>query len=390
MAFQFVPNAEGEFEEGMRQTNPETGVEYIFTDGAWRPLGPKFEGQFDDLDERYVQKSGDIMHGQLQFDRGKNTPPNLLIYPNAGDSSSSFYALNNGALRFRSVASDNPDDQSTTHIAMGKTGESGGPETYIYHLQDPQDPNWAANKKYVDETAAEYLPLTGGTLSGTLDSKLIKCTRESGYAFEVKPNNTDTRGYWSTIGRIDINMETEGNAAIRTVGSINVKASGEDLSGSNNFIAHKDYVRVYSTPSDDNDVTNKAYVDDKVDAGFRAPGTENRPPGLYFKYQSGSGNPSTGMFRWYTDGGKRLNISTTSQDFAWGVNMPRVDINYAEGHMFTIWAKQDNNWKMKTTGTINRIDLHPDRMYCFVSYSTSLNDNFSSTAAYYITVSGMF
>ena len=39
MAFQFVPNADGSFTEGDKQQNPETGVEYIFTDGAWRPLG---------------------------------------------------------------------------------------------------------------------------------------------------------------------------------------------------------------------------------------------------------------------------------------------------------------------------------------------------------------
>ena len=54
MAFQFVPNAEGNFEEGMKQTNTETGVEYIFTGGAWRPLGPKIEDEFDTLDDRYV------------------------------------------------------------------------------------------------------------------------------------------------------------------------------------------------------------------------------------------------------------------------------------------------------------------------------------------------
>ena len=39
MAFQFVPNSDGSFTEGSKQTNPETGVEYIFNDGAWRPLG---------------------------------------------------------------------------------------------------------------------------------------------------------------------------------------------------------------------------------------------------------------------------------------------------------------------------------------------------------------
>ena len=62
MAFQFVPP----FEEGDKQTNNETGVEYIFTDGAWRPLGQKIENQLDDLDERYVQKAGDTMEGTFK------------------------------------------------------------------------------------------------------------------------------------------------------------------------------------------------------------------------------------------------------------------------------------------------------------------------------------
>ena len=61
MAFQFVPNADGSFDEGMKQTNTETGVEYIFTGGAWRPLGPAISDSFDELDERYVNKSGDTM-----------------------------------------------------------------------------------------------------------------------------------------------------------------------------------------------------------------------------------------------------------------------------------------------------------------------------------------
>ena len=62
MAFQFVPP----FEEGDKQTNNETGVEYIFTDGAWRPLGPKIEDQFEELDNRYLIKTGDKMEGTLK------------------------------------------------------------------------------------------------------------------------------------------------------------------------------------------------------------------------------------------------------------------------------------------------------------------------------------
>ena len=61
MAFTFVPNADGTFTEGDRQTNLDTGVEYIYVDGAWRALGPKIEDEFPTLDDRYVNKTGDTM-----------------------------------------------------------------------------------------------------------------------------------------------------------------------------------------------------------------------------------------------------------------------------------------------------------------------------------------
>ena len=82
MAFIFVPNADGGFDEGDRQTNSDTGVEYIYVDGAWRPLGPNIEDQFDALDERYVNRDGDVIHGTLEFDHGVDTDSNLLIRPN--------------------------------------------------------------------------------------------------------------------------------------------------------------------------------------------------------------------------------------------------------------------------------------------------------------------
>ena len=45
MAFQFVPP----FAEGDKQTNPDTGIEYIYHDGAWRHLGAKIEDDFDNI-----------------------------------------------------------------------------------------------------------------------------------------------------------------------------------------------------------------------------------------------------------------------------------------------------------------------------------------------------
>ena len=100
-------------------------------------------------------------------------------------------------------------------------------EMHLYNVADPSDGNdaWAANKGYVDNVV-EFLPLTGGDL-------------------------TD---------KIDITLDSPGNAAIRTIGSINVKGDDQGIGGSNNFIAHG-YVRVYSTPSNPQDVVNKEYAE---------------------------------------------------------------------------------------------------------------------------------
>ena len=45
-----------------------------------------------------------------------------------------------------------------------------------------------------------YLPLSGGQLTNTLTGKLIKSVRNTGYAFEVKPDNGTTAASISTDG----------------------------------------------------------------------------------------------------------------------------------------------------------------------------------------------
>ena len=161
MAFQFVPNADGSFTEGDKQTNPETNQEYIFTDGAWRPLGIEVATDLTELDARYLKLSGGTLTNRLFFDRGEQGH-NLLISPNSSDTSTSIYAMNSGALRLRSLPGESTSDGSSTHLAIGK-GADGTPETYIYHLQDPVDDEWAANKRYVDSAinnipSAQTLP----------------------------------------------------------------------------------------------------------------------------------------------------------------------------------------------------------------------------------------
>ena len=108
---------------------------------------------------------------------------------------------------------------------------------------------------------------TVGSDGKTVIHNLIKSTRESGYAFEVKPGDTKTHASWSSVGRIDIELENSGNAAIRTLGSINVKKRGESIDGNNIFSAGIDRV-TYTGPQDqDNCLATKKYVDDNGGGG---------------------------------------------------------------------------------------------------------------------------
>ena len=177
-------------------------------------------------------------------------------------------------------------------------------EMKLYNIADPtnHEDHWAANKGYVDTQIANIdipdMPDLSGylTKNGTqiLDSTKWRLQQPDSDStnrnfIEIENNNmklfhvqdpTDGSAEWAAnkgyvdqrvkkvgdvmSGRLDVQMDTETSAAIRTVGTINVKASGEALGGANNFVAHKDYVRVWSTPSDPKDVATKAYVDENA------------------------------------------------------------------------------------------------------------------------------
>ena len=387
MAFIFVPNPDGSFTEGDRQTNPDTGVEYCYIDGAWRALGPKIEDEFDTLDDRYIKLEGTTITGDSYRLRGPNA---------TGDAVATYHSISNGSQKLyhietpedeninwvanveyvqqkideipdvdlsRYVTKDGTQTIGTDHWKVIQQNQSNANRTFIdiydgsmhlYNVADPTDgaDGWAVNKAYVDNliSSGAFLSLTGGSLTGL----------------------------------VDITRDDPDKAALRTIGSINVKADGELINGSNNFTAHKDYVRVYSTPVAGADVANKSYTDGtfkkKIDR-----------PGLKFGFQSGSDVPASGKFTWYNSGGQKMKINATTKDgIPWAVDTPIVDINFSEGHMFSIWATVSgtSNWRLKRTGTINRIDYHANDILCYVSYSAD-NGSFSTSAEYNITISGL-
>ena len=152
-------------------------------------------------------------------------------------------------------------------------------------VPDPleSEPMHAANKNYVDNAIGlssaaldKYLPLAGGTLTGTLESMLIKCTRDTGYAFEVKPDDT-TLSYLHTDGRAQFNRITiDSDISKSTNRPFELKGRLSDGS-----TVSKDFFYMYSnadgTPSAMNydgkidsskNLVNKGFVDNKVPGRF--------------------------------------------------------------------------------------------------------------------------
>ena len=185
MAFIFVPNADGSFTEGDKQTNPDTGVEYIYTDGAWRALGPDISDEFPELDERYVKKAGDTMTGGLMLGNSRNltfkkedNTNQFAINPNVNsDYYTNIYCFQGDGVRFRISPEQAVGTYDTLITLSGDTQTIDGTQyrgtTFISRVRTPTNPDHAVNKYYVDNELenidlSAYLPLTGGTLTGKL------------------------------------------------------------------------------------------------------------------------------------------------------------------------------------------------------------------------------
>ena len=207
----------------------------------------------------FVHKTGDTLTGELKFNLGTTAK----AFTMQKDGEDRFILENNGnETRFR-IPRDKPfkfvnyapgggaqqiikfygynEEQATNPDVEDNNGRIG-----IFNLIDPTSDRAAVNlgymRDYVDSHfsgfSGEYLRLDGGVMSGNLvmnsagiyTDAIIKSTRESGYAFQVKPADTgDAAAY----------IHTNGNAEF----------------------AH---VKVRDTPTDNSDLTTKEYVDNQI------------------------------------------------------------------------------------------------------------------------------
>ena len=172
MAFQFVPNPDGGFTEGDKQTNPESGVEYMFHDGAWRPLGPEYNEQIQDFDDRYLRLDGGTLTGDLTLKNSKDLiitksddTKQFQIKVNSSDYFTNTYSFYGAGMRFRVGSDDRTDTAYGTGLIIKKATHDVGSSTYTWmtevnYLKNPTNPGHAANKQYVDDRSST---ITSGT-----------------------------------------------------------------------------------------------------------------------------------------------------------------------------------------------------------------------------------
>lgn len=211
---------------------PREGVRYII---SVHPPGNGVQLDLDDLDERYVNKSGDDITGQLRFKRGDKASAQLRISPNAGDFSTNIYAMSGGQLRLRTSPTTEESGHDGSHIVLDGAA-SGGGSTKIYKVVEPTSSDMAANKGYVD---TKFVKKSGSTMTGHL-----KVTN---------PNKTD--------GTYLFSVEASGLPSGKIV-AFRVTADGKVKAGydkDNPFMA-----------SDANDVVTKSKLDSEVSSASTA------------------------------------------------------------------------------------------------------------------------
>jgi len=267
MAFQFVPNADGSFTEGDKQTNPESGIEYMYHDGAWRPLGPDLNDAIADFDERYVKTEGNSdFKGDLYM-----KPPT------------------SGVSRFRVLEGNTPHTfEITSHPKIGgqltdskihiriknqkDADDNDKPETIIRWVPDPTQPDHAVNKAYVDNNAltGDFLPLSGGDLTGPLrinDSGAALTFKKDSLdnQFQINPNGNSS-DYWTNIYGYNsggMRFRVTKDNTTNTYGTC-ISVGVEDLTVGGSTHPWTTQVNFLRTPTNPHHAANKQYVDDRA------------------------------------------------------------------------------------------------------------------------------
>ena len=142
----------------------------------------------------YLPLAGGTMTGRLTIEQPR-TDSNTNCFVVKGRIKDDSNNLTEGIL----LKSYKRQNSSSSADYLAYYGESGGGNELLNRKTAQEE---FASKSDLDNiTLDNYLPLSGGTLTGTLTGQLIKSIRTGGgYALEVKPGDTDTKAFIRTDG----------------------------------------------------------------------------------------------------------------------------------------------------------------------------------------------
>ena len=245
--------------------------------------------------------------GQLAFNSGDPTAvnqisfgtedsDNVLTKPMAdGDIIEFVDAVSNTVSRFKITDASGAPTGVEVEYVSGNNDFNVGEEEQVYIY--PQNTS-GASKDYVDAQDALNLPLTGGTITGTFTvegthkGKLIKSIRNTGYAFEVKPDDVDTKAFIHTDGKAEFSnkvtikkTDTKSHQGFTIKGTTSSGSESNLLQAYHNADPLPDAVNYNGKIEDGANLVNKQYVDDQV-SSFS--GGSNPHPGRLFTYLTGS------------------------------------------------------------------------------------------------------
>ena len=183
---------------------------------------------------------------------------------------------------------NDPNQDTYGNIRVAVERSSGGPREDQEYIVSVYRPGAVAGEVDLDILDNRYLQYTGGNLTGQLNTNsLIKSTRDTGYAFQVKPNDVTANAYIHSNGNAQFKNVFITNDSINTD---HITARPFEITGrlsdgttiSSNFFYM--YNNTDGTPSalnydgkmdSDKNLVNKGYVDDVM--GTVKSGTSTSP-----------------------------------------------------------------------------------------------------------------